>query len=390
MPLIDDRGRLFGKINLIDAVVWIFVLLLIPLAYGAILLFRAPTPVIESLKPTVVLEQTPTSVAVTGRNLRPFLRGNVGNLSAQFLVESPTSGEFRVPKLPPGVYDLSLWDEANRVALAPQALTVQATDVSSAINLEAVGTFFAVSKDVAPTIAVGARLSGAEILAVQPAVPTTRRVRIGPAMFMMATLPSPSVTAIVRIPCTVSQGTCTFGTVAVQRGVTLLLPVPSAGPAGAPAAGRVPFVIEQLFPAGSHAAFPSVVTARVRFVGGPEVSSVIKAGETDVTPTIAVDADRTPILDGIHASVTAVSDSQPVTVQLATEPQMNANPLRRTFQFPLAGIALTGTVRIPVVFTPLGWSYKDRLVKVGAPFVFESIAGTVTGWIVDVKPDAVP
>jgi hypothetical protein len=337
------------------------------------------------MKPTAILDHTPTSVAVTGRNLRPFLRGNVGNLSAQFFVESPTSGEIRVPSLPPGVYDVSLWDEASRVALAPRALTVQATDVSSVINLEAAGTFFAVAKDVAPTIAVGARLSGAEILAVQPPVPTTRRVRIGPAMFMMATLPSPSVTAIVRIPCTVSQGACTFGTVAVQRGVTLLLPVPPPGPEG-----QVPFVVDQLFPAGTHAAFPSVVTARVRFVGGPEISSVIRAGETDVTPAIALDADRTPILDGIHASVTAVSDSQPVTVQLATEPQMNANPLRRTFQFPLAGIALTGTVRIPVVFTPLGWSYKDRLVKVGAPFVFESMAGTVTGWIVDVKPDAVP
>jgi hypothetical protein len=388
VPLIDDRGRLFGKINLIDAVVWVFVLLLIPLAYGAFLLFRPPTPVIESIKPGIILDHTPTTVAVTGRNLRPFLRGNVGNLSAQFLVESPSTGEIRVPGLPPGSYDVSLWDEATRVALAPNALTVQATDVSSVINLEAAGTFFAVSKDVAPAIAVGAKFSGAEILAVRPPVPTTRRVRIGPALFMMATLPSPSVNAIIRIPCNVSQGACTFGTTAVQRGVTLLLPVSSTGPAAA--AGLVPFVVDQLFPAAMHAAFPSVVTARVRFVGGPEIASVIKTGETDVTAAISADADRTPILDGIHASVTAVSDSQPVTAQLSTEPQMNANPLRRTFQFPLAGVAVTGTVRIPVVFTPLGWTYKDRLVKVGSAFVFESNAGMATGWIVDVKPDAVP
>ena len=35
MPLIDDSGRLFGKINLIDAAVGVVTLLLIPLGYSA-------------------------------------------------------------------------------------------------------------------------------------------------------------------------------------------------------------------------------------------------------------------------------------------------------------------------------------------------------------------
>ena len=44
MALIDEQGRLFGKVNLIDALVALVALLLIPLAYGAFLLFRAPVP----------------------------------------------------------------------------------------------------------------------------------------------------------------------------------------------------------------------------------------------------------------------------------------------------------------------------------------------------------
>ena len=387
MRLIDDRGRLFGRINLIDAVVGVFVLLLIPLAYGAVLLFRPPTPVIESVKPAAILASTEATVTLTGRNLRPFLRGTVGGLSAQFLVSSPSSGELRLPGLPAGTYDITLSDEATPVAKLPRALTVKATDVSSAVDLEAVGTFVAVSKEAAASIRVGAKLAGAEVLAVQQSARTSRRIRIGPALFMMASLDSPSLTAIVRIPCFVIDAACTFGTTAVQRGVTLLLPAPAGAAAGAPAEAQLPFVIDQLFPAGTHAALPSTVTATVRFVGGPEIAGVINAGAQDVTPALADDVDRTPILDGMHATVTAVSGSRPVNAQWSTEPPMNGN-LMQTVQLPLPGVALTGTVTIPVVFTPLGWTYKDRLVKIGAPFVFESVAGAVSGWIVDVKSDA--
>ena len=41
MPVLDERGRLFGKINLIDAVVVVLALGLIPLAYGAFCFFES-------------------------------------------------------------------------------------------------------------------------------------------------------------------------------------------------------------------------------------------------------------------------------------------------------------------------------------------------------------
>ena len=76
MAVIDDRGRLFGKVNFIDALVGVLVLGLIPLAYGAFLLFRVPAPKITSLSPTEVVENEtmdsflsrdlPTRVRVVG------------------------------------------------------------------------------------------------------------------------------------------------------------------------------------------------------------------------------------------------------------------------------------------------------------------------------------
>ena len=42
MSLVDDRGRVGGSINLIDAIVVVLIVVLVPLAYGAYLLFRTP------------------------------------------------------------------------------------------------------------------------------------------------------------------------------------------------------------------------------------------------------------------------------------------------------------------------------------------------------------
>ena len=43
-----------------------------------------------------------------------------------------------------------------------------------------------------------------------------------------------------------------------------------------------------------------------------------------------------------------------------------------------------------LVLTPLGWSYHDQLVKVGAIFNFETASGAMTGWILDLKLNQTP
>ena len=47
-------------------------------------------------------------------------------------------------------------------------------------------------------------------------------------------------------------------------------------------------------------------------------------------------------------------------------------------------VAADAVIKVPVEETPLGWMYKGALVKVGAPFSFETETYTVDGGVTDV------
>lgn len=252
MSLIDDRGRLFGRVNLIDAIVVAVVLGVIPLAYGAFLMFRVPVPKVISITPAQIVEHEDATLQITGEDFRPFLDARFGTAASKaFFVLSPTHAEIRLPGLPAGTYDLTIADEGRVLVRKPGALTV-----------------------VAPP----ARLE--------------------------------------------------------------------------------------------------VATVRVRFVAGPEVLEVMKVGDVDVVGSgVVAEADR--------AVLTQIgSEPQPVTATTVTE-----GFLRRSFQLEQRVLLFTGTVRVPVVYKPSGWSYKDQPVKVGAAFTFETVSGAMMGWILDVKLD---
>lgn len=122
--LIDERGRLFGKVNLIDAGVGVLVLLLIPLGYVAYALFRTPVPTITSVERVPVPGGEGYRLRVLGEDLRPYLKVTLGTHQATFLVESPNAGEVSVPELEPGTYDLVLYDETRELTRVPGALVI--------------------------------------------------------------------------------------------------------------------------------------------------------------------------------------------------------------------------------------------------------------------------
>jgi hypothetical protein len=146
MPVIDDRGRLFGKANLIDALVALLVLGLIPLAYGAFLLFRVPAPKITSIAPTEVVEHQAVTLQITGEDLRPFLLAQFGSHQPEvFLVQSPARGQIELPDLAVGTYDLALLDEAQELLRVPDALRV-VPQPQPFVDLQAVGRFTGLSQ----------------------------------------------------------------------------------------------------------------------------------------------------------------------------------------------------------------------------------------------------
>ena len=137
MPVIDDRGRLFGKLNLIDAIVMVVAMGLIPLSYGAFMLFREQPPIITSIQPMQVTQGQPKTLLLTGEGFRPFLVARLGDFeSSGFLVESPTIAEVKVPDIPAGNYDFVLYDQARELVRMPGAITV----VSSSAPITAIAT----------------------------------------------------------------------------------------------------------------------------------------------------------------------------------------------------------------------------------------------------------
>ena len=254
MALIDARGRVFGRINVIDLLIAVVVLGAIPLVYGAFVLFRVPLPTITSITPQQLREYEPTTIRISGANLRPFMGAYIGNTPSRgFLLQTPMEAEIKVPPMPPGKYDLALFDDADELLRKPAALIV------------------------------------------------------GP-------------------------------------------PVPRG------------------------------VIARVRFFAAPEVVGQFKVGDRDVegetakAAQVLTDAERA-VLSSIDAERQQVS-----TVQVV------GTGVNRSLQVPQPMVTFVGTVRVPVVSTPMGFAYKDRPVKAGAPFWFESRTGQMVGSILDVRP----
>jgi hypothetical protein len=370
MGVIDERGRIFGKINLIDAIVALLVLAALPVAYGAFLLFRVPVPTITSVAPAAVMLHQPTSVQLTGQNFRPFLRAGTGTAELPLFVRSPTEAEIKVPDLPQGSYDVILYDESQELTRKPGALTVVAESAVK-LDVQAVGAFVGLTEAAAKQITSGSdfRVAAAaapiaEVIAVRAPQPGTSRVKIGPNVFATATTSTLRVPAILRIHCSVVSGDCRAADAVIAANASLTLPRQGTD--------AVQFAIDQVLPAGMHAAFPSTASVRVRFVAGSEILNVIKRGDTDVGGMVT-DPDGA-VLEDIG------SDRQQLVAMTNPEPL-----LRRNVQVPQTVVAFSGTVRVPVVLTPLGWSYHDHPVKVGGVFNFETASGAMTGWILDVK-----
>ena len=231
MPLIDERGRLLGKVNLIDAVIGLFVLVMIPLAYGAYLLFRVPVPTIASIEPQLIAENTPATVKIVGQDFRPFLRARFGSFeSAGFLIQSPTLAEIKVPpSLPAGTYDLTVSDEGRELVRIPAAVTVVAARVFTppSIALEVSGAFIGLSGDDVSLVQAGTKLDGAtEVITVGVPEPLVQRVRVGSNRIVMVPMQGQvQVPAVLRLRCQLTDETCKVGTTVLEVDRTLSFPV---------------------------------------------------------------------------------------------------------------------------------------------------------------------
>jgi hypothetical protein len=361
MTVIDERGRLFGRLNAIDAIVAVFILLLIPLAYGAYVLFRPQAVRISSVEPNVVEQGVTPRIQFRGENFRPFLRAQFGNEQLHdFLVGTPSSAEATMPALPSGTYDFALYSEAQEIFRLPKAITVLPPAKPAGVTVQLAGSFVGLSAERAAAFKVHQRFPAegspvAEILELGPPRPDVRRLRVGDA-FVFTRTAGTSLPAVLRAYCTVVEAMpkCRVGDVQVMPG--LVLPLPAAGD----------FVIDEV--RGDN---PSVdLEIDVRFVGFPDLIRLLRVGDVE-----AAASDRSPTL-------TAVGSPQPVAAEITqhTTSGSIAEEVKSQERLSAANV----TMRLSAESTPRGFMHLGLPVKAGATFGFETAQYSVRGTILRV------
>ncbi len=139
MPLVDGRGRLFGRLNIIDAALLAFVLLLLPIGYTASRLFRVQQPGIDRVEPAQQPVGPARRIRVQGHDFRPYLKAFVSRAGEPFSLitrlptgieglvrlETPSTIGIELPNIAAGAYDLYLYDETHEIARLANAFILK-------------------------------------------------------------------------------------------------------------------------------------------------------------------------------------------------------------------------------------------------------------------------
>ena len=277
MALVDERGRLFGRLNLLDAVLLILLLGLLPLGYAAYALFREQPPRIVSVSPQRAEQSVELRLNIKGENLRPYMRISAGtNQAVDFLFRSTTEVEAPFINLPAGEYDVVLFDHAQERFRLPKALTIFPSALP-ATEIVGVGAFGNLDAAGAKQITAGLELPGVgRVVAVGKPVPDLTKVFASLGLVGVPIANSLRVPAAVLFNCYVKtqQGRphCVVGDAAVTPPNLLMLPTPL---------GKTPFQVEQVRSPHPLQAVPITV----RLSGDASVLSLVRSGDVDMTGT---------------------------------------------------------------------------------------------------------
>jgi len=331
MSVMDSRGRLLGRINVVDLAALILLLAILPLAYGASLLFQPAHARITEVGQVDITNAERRIVAggsllsaklkIKGTGFNPMLRAYIDDSPAlAFVYENPNSADVLVGPLSPGAHDLILMDGVQEIARAAGAVKIENP---SSRMLRAAGWLTNLDRSVADQLKVGATFpAGApaqEIVALGPPRPARSRIRFGDTDADYPIENRVERQAVVLLRCDpdaealrTGQEVCTVGGQSIlgPPPITVLMPGPTV---------TIGFSIDELFPLAP----PQRARIQVRIDNGAAIAT----------------GDRDALLDERAATVVAVQ-GELVTLELGLDESRE------------------------------GWRYRGTLVRVGSRFTW--------------------
>jgi hypothetical protein len=212
MSIVDERGRIGGRINLIDALAAFGVLVLIPVAFGAYLLFRTPSPMLTSINPARVYQGPNLRIEISGKNLRPFMRVSFNTAQGRtFLIGSTSYALVDLPDLDAGTYDVVLYDYMQEVSRLRVAFTLDAPPPPPTIPVEVSGVLTSITPEQVKGLQVGYHFPEgvpvySELLSIGRAEPETLHIKTGDRSTM--TIPAPGRMQLpvrIRMRCVIEK-----------------------------------------------------------------------------------------------------------------------------------------------------------------------------------------
>ena len=377
-------GGRAGRFNRLDAGIIVLPCLLVAVGAVSYWLFHTPPPQPESVTPATVY--VPGQVILRGRHLRPFLRVLVAptgqapetrgrhprSPEAVYALRTTNEAQLTLPVLPPGVYDLVLYDAADEVAHVTRAFTVNRMAGDPVGVVLAEGRFIGVDPlraalSVGDAIRSSDGLTAAEVLRVGRDEPYVESIGPGLVKTWVRIDGQVQRSATLRLRCAFTGARCLFAAQPVVADGVLALPF---------AAGALQFKVDDVGPDGPASSLVDGPTgeAVVDFIGWPGAQNWVHAGDSDAGVPGARSLRPTRIVRVIEAAPfvgDAVLDSP-----LAGE--------RFALEAPL--VRVRALVRFPRL--PSGdLDARNAPVRLGSRLDFETSAYLLHGTIVSLSAD---
>jgi len=302
-------------------------------------------------------------ITIHGTGFRPFMRLSFDNHQGRtFMFGDATTALVHASDLPPGIYDVILYDNAQERARLPKGFEVVAAPRPQAL-VDLIGAFTAIAEPLAAQIKPELPIAGlGQIARVGRPQPASTRAIVGPSELL--NVPSNNavnIPAVIRASCAVAPrgGSAVCSALGNPLMRDAVLSVPLSG-------GNALFQIDEVRVADAA----NTIDVRARLTGERAVVDRVRRGDRDV---------ERPNEFSMGAEIISASPVARATSSVIVAAQLQAGAIPAITAGDLATVEVV--IRVPAHQTADGWWYRGQPMIGGRSFMFHGpqyeLSGTV-------------